>query len=270
MPLKASTAGEQLFLFIRDRVLEGVGQGQVRWSTAAPLWEAMGDDRYSRYFRGAVTVQILRRLLRHWGDARSSLPNEAQHVAKVRSFVRHEVFPGLDTMLETQLARLVVNAEAASQKDVSRSVRSAVLATRGQLRCYLCAEELNRKADADTPTAPTIEHLWPRSLGGDSVEENLLPACGGCQKTTQDTVSWEWLNAHNLVLPPRPSEAAVNSIGPRVRGARHFMHAVDVAERQGLTLKEAMLRLGPIKRPVTWINTDLPITFFDIQTAEEP
>lgn len=269
MSLRATTAGERLFLFIRDRVLDGTGHDQLRWSNVGTLWAAMGDDRYSRYFRGAVTVQVHRRLLRHWVDARPGLPNESQHVTKIRKFIRHEVFPGLDAALETQMARLVVAAGAATHKDVPRSVRADVLGGRKQLTCYLCGNLLDRRAPVDSPAAPSMEHLWPRSLGGDSHEDNLLPACGVCQNLTQDTVSWEWLNAHNFVLPPKPSEDAVHSIGPKARGARHFMHAVDLAERYGLSLKEAFLRIGPIKRPVTWVQTDLPVTFFDIQTAEE-
>jgi hypothetical protein len=162
-----------------------------------------------------------------------------------------------------------VAAEVASHKDVGRSVRSAVLGGRGQLSCYLCAELLDRRAPEGSPAFATMEHLWPRSLGGDSLEDNLLAACAVCQKVTQDTVSWEWLNAHNFVLPPSPSEDAVNSIGSKARWARHSLHAVDLAERHGLTLKQALLRLGPIKKPVTWVQTNLPVTFFDIQTAEE-
>jgi hypothetical protein len=104
-------------------------------------------------------------------------------------------------------------------------------------------------------------------MGGDSVEENLLPACKRCQNVTKDAMSWEWLNIHNIVLPASPSVDALDSVSQRVRYARHYFEALRSTETQHLSLKEAFLRLGAMKSPITHVRTGLPLTFFDLQTA---
>lgn len=42
--------------------------------------------------------------------------------------------------------------------------------------CYLgCCLNSGRKCDA-----PTLEHIWPKSLGGEDVEDNFVVACAAC------------------------------------------------------------------------------------------
>lgn len=266
--MKPVTPGEEMFLVIRDKILDAIGTGHLRWSAAGALWDdVMGGQAFSQYFKGAVAVHALRRLLRFWAAERESTPNQAMYVNKVKHFIKSEVFIGLDDALTSRLARLVVSAEAASRSSVSRSTREAVFGGRALLNCYLCANPLDARVSQENPLYATVEHIWPQSVGGDSVERNLLPACHSCQDATKDTMSWEWFNVHNLVLPPAPSAAALGAITKKAKAAKHFMRAAELADEENLTMKDALLRLGRVKDPLTYIDRRLPVTFFDLQTT---
>ena len=55
----------------------------------------------------------------------------------------------------------------------------------------MCGSSLDFVNDNDN--AFTCEHIWPRSYGGDSIEENLLPSCKSCNSNKKK-------NFVNLVL----------------------------------------------------------------------
>jgi hypothetical protein len=132
----------------------------------------------------------------------------------------------------------------------------------------LCHAELDPKAPENTPEFLSLEHVWPKSAGGDSIEENLLPACNKCQNVTKDTLSWEWFSVHNLVLPIEPSASAIASVSRKGFYARHFLEAMRTAGEENLSLKDAFVRLGPIRRAVYSKSTGEPTTFFDLVTIE--
>ena len=266
--MKPVTAGERLYLHVRDEILDLCGEGSMRWANAGALFDTLsGASDYLAYVKGAAAIHATRRLLRHWSDERASVAEESLHVRKVAIFVRTEVFPSVGEEVSRKIARAVIEAERASRQSVSRSCRTAVLRESKQHFCYLCGYRLDAAAAAGSSNHLSLEHLWPMALGGDSIEENLLPACDRCQIDTQDTVSWEWPNIHNLVLPPAPSADAMNSVDRGVRYARHYLLALRSCEGESLSLKQAFIRIGPMKNPISHSPTGLPVTFFDLRTA---
>lgn len=266
--MKLKTEGERLFTFIRNDVLESIGSNSVRWSTVGILFNQCGDTyEFSDFIRGAVSVLAMRRLLRYWTAEKVITADASLYVKKIKMFAKEEVFPGLSDDLVTRLARAVIAAEAVSSKKISPSVRKIVIGKSNLHRCYLCNAELDASVPEKQPKHLTLEHLWPASIGGNSIEENLLPACVSCQEDTKDTMSWEWLNVHNLVLPPEPSKEALVAITRKQRVAKHFHAAIAKRDAQGISLKEAFLQIGPIKKSLTHTNTGSPITFFDLHTV---
>lgn len=266
--MKSTTQGERLFMLIQDQVLGSIGNQHVCWSTISTWFEHAGETpEFSNYIRGAVSVHTVRRLLRYWEDEKKLTPDESAYVRKLKRFIKDEVFPSLDEDLTMKLARAVIAAENVSGKAISPTVRRGVLGAKKLHNCYLCSAELDSTIPEGQVKHLTLEHLWPTSIGGDSIEENLLPACVNCQNHTKDTMSWEWLNVHNLVLSASPSNSALTSITNKERVAKHFQYAIKIGREYDLTLKEAFLRIGPIKKPLTHTKTGSPITFFDLHTV---
>lgn len=266
--MKPTTAGERLFIYIRDTVLTEFGHGDLRWDNLNALFAGpTGTDEFVTYVRGAVAVHCMRRLLRYWEDAKPGVLNHALRMTTVRSFIKREVFYSVDDAMCTKLARMVIDAECSSHRDISITVESEVLKDRNVHSCYLCGSSVRRNAGKDDSDRLTLEHLWPTSLGGDSIEENLLPACLRCQRTTKDTASWEWFNIQNIVLPPSPSNKALISVCRRAGYARHYLEVVRYCDENTLTLKQGFLAIGQLQLPVTHVKTSAPVTFFDLRTV---
>ena len=240
----------------------------MRWANIGSLFDDVsGGPGFAEYMKGATAIHATRRALRYWEEEKQNLPDESQHIKKVAMFVRREIFPSISEPMSQKAARAVIAADRQSRRPVSSSCRSAMMQKNKKPACYLCGLPLDPMAPDGLANSLTLEHLWPTSMGGDSVEENLLPACSRCQNFTKDAVSWEWLNIHNIVLPVYPSSDALESVSQRTRYAKHYFEALQLVESGQLTLKESFLRLGPIKSPITHIRTDLPLIFFDLQTA---
>ena len=113
-----------------------------------------------------------------------------------------------------------------------------------QQKAQLFAQEQASKARLKQ--SYTLDHIWPRSLGGNSDKENLLPACHDCNSRTKDDLStWGSVNVHMLMLGIGPSEEHVKKIPGHFRFALQRRQAVRFAAMNRLSLKEAYLRLGP-------------------------
>lgn len=266
--MRPRTQGERLFLLIRDQLLEASGRGHIRWSNLCGLFEQVGGrPDFGDYLRGAAAIHVMRRLLRFWEAERQITGQESQYVRKIASYIRDEVFTSLGDEDISRLARAVIAAEKSCNQPISPSVRSRVVAGRQQLQCYLCTAALSPSAPEGQVGFLTLEHLWPQSVGGDSIEENLLPSCTRCQDTTKDTMSWEWFNLHNIVLPPNPSATAIASVTRKGHFARHFLEVMRVAHERHLSIKEAFVALGPMRQPVGMVATGGPTTFFDLETT---
>ena len=266
--MKRVTAGERLYFLVRDEVIHCIGERDARWNQAKSFFDGLDESNtFTAYIKGAVAVRATRQLLRYWRYKRESLGDETQYVKTLSKFVRGEMFPSIDQDLSRRLARSVDDALLASDRAIKPSHRRAVLGVGKLSRCYLCDIQLDKTAPTGSKSFPTLEHVWPASMGGDTIEDNLLPACRNCQLTTKDTLSWEWFNIHNLILPVVPSLEALDAIDKRTRYARHYLEALTLAESDSLTLKQAFVRLGPMTSPPTHARTDKPVTFFDLRTS---
>jgi hypothetical protein len=264
--MKRITAGERLYFLIRDEVIDSVGERNVRWPQARAFFDALDEDHtFTAYIKGAVAVRATRQLLRFWTYERDGVGDESQYFRVITNYVREEMFPSIARDLCIRLARGVEDAHQASNHAVRRSHRQAVLRASNNF-CFLCGVLLDPRAASGSRTYPTLEHVWPASMGGDTIEENLLPACRECQQVTQDTLSWEWCNIQNLVLPPQPSFDSLEAVSKRTRYARHYFEALTSTEFRRLTLKQALIQLGPMTSSITHTDTRKPVTFFEIKT----
>ncbi|MGN6089626.1 MAG: HNH endonuclease [Actinomycetes bacterium] len=72
-------------------------------------------------------------------------------------------------------------------------MRADALARRDGWRCWICGGELDRTVAATDPTAPTIDHVLPRALGGSSEPSNLRLAhrrCNGRRGSRLPELTW--------------------------------------------------------------------------------
>lgn len=57
-------------------------------------------------------------------------------------------------------------------------------------RCYICGSTVDYLDPNNEDTYRTIEHLLPRSMGGNKHEKNLYIACKRCNTVKSDSISW--------------------------------------------------------------------------------
>jgi hypothetical protein len=92
----------------------------------------------------------------------------------------------------------------------------ALLRARDGDKCWFCDGPLRFNAGANSKKAPSIEHLTPKALGGNSKLENLVLCHPGCNRHLADRPRErkELMRAKRLglPLPPRPVPATVRSI----------------------------------------------------------
>lgn len=257
--------GEKLFFMVKTEAVESDSSLTSSWSRVANSLESVsGSVDFSKYIIGAVSVHAVRRMMRYWIDEKPSV-QETNWIKKISSFLSEDVFPGLSQHLVAKIARALVAAEQAADKDIPPSVKKIVLANSKIVKCYLCDHSLDTAAKKGTREFLTLEHLWPSSMGGNSTEENLLPACERCQQAKSNAISWEWFNVHNFILPYNPSDEAMKAVTWQTRIAMHYYKVMRICENEKISLKEGFLNQGPIQHQIqNRRRTNLPRTFFDL------
>lgn len=260
-----STSGEKLFRIIKNEVLSTIRVGHHSWNAFDSLMEVtVGDTNFVKYIKGATSIYILKKLLSYCKFKKEESGSNTVTPKVISSYIGESVFPGMDVDLRYRIARLVIDANLNSKKNIPKSIRAQY--NNKTSTCYLCGRTLNKpKADDLTDGYFTLEHLWPTSLGGDSIDENLLPACNPCQVVKIDYISWEWFNVQNSVLEVIPPDDQIKRVTYKEKVSRHYFEAIILAEENNLSLKDAFLRLGPVPKELRYVSTMEPITFFDLK-----
>jgi hypothetical protein len=112
--------------------------------------------------------------------------------------------------------------------------------------CYICGVVLTGRSSARSH--PTIDHLWPLSLGGESVEGNLISACRDCNEKRKLSITWAWGPVQSTYY------RHISGISPPTDLRLSLGMARLMAEASGrwreqhklLTLKEAANNIAPL------------------------
>lgn len=141
---------------------------------------------------------------------------------------------------------MVYAAHRATRHEISLTTRTEVLneaqrhSTNGSIRCYCCDDLLWSPNCGWTARGIALDHLWPRSLGGVSTADNLLPVCDTCNGAKKDRISW---STYGIVQDYSASSSSGD--GELLMSlALHRRAAGKLAEEQNFTLKEAFIKLG--------------------------
>ena len=113
--------------------------------------------------------------------------------------------------------------------------------------CYLCGAYLALGDIYDDQTSIDIDHVWPRSYGGDSAFENLLVVCKKCNKRKSNIPSWAMYPIQSLV---ERFDRNLGKIPTEMRFSVQTRRARKIALEENVSLREAFLKLG---RPDTLV-----------------
>jgi len=254
---KPVTYGEELFLNLHDELGASI---QIAGPKGLDMEFLVDSAAFRTFTRLSATSEIFLRCVRSAVDLyRQTSSASAVRFAQV---ARQE----LDLPI-----RLLRNQKFAERlKHVGRIVvqrhRDKVLetnATRDEPNhCYLCGTSLKTQG----PSKRTIEHVWPLSLGGETIEQNLVLACNDCNSKRGQMMTW----AHGPVHSTYYTRSSTNPTNPpgdlrlSLAFARLLQAAAPTRNRKTLlTLKEAIQEVRPAI-PTLDVENDRPHVYFEL------
>jgi 5-methylcytosine-specific restriction endonuclease McrA len=220
------------------------------------------------FIQKAIALNLTRRLILAGEEAKLQIePSEPGFLQYLSPAIERWGLHNLN--IRGKLARLVATSVTASNHKTSDNLRDGLVrwARNNHQSCYMCGNTLNFNLDKNAFQLNdiTLDHLWPQAYGGDSIEENILPACRVCNTgKKQDYPSWVGCNIHTLMIGSQPSENALKSVGGHFKFALYNRAALHFANREKITLKNAYLRMGPWTDDPWFLDEDEIGDFFNI------
>lgn len=260
---RATTPGEHLLHFINEQVLKS--DGFLPSSESLGLGATIGRGRMLHEYAIAVnSLNLTARLIKK-AERVIELDDAALHHGEFVKFLQQTF--GLvkyEDGVVDELARQSIYAAKMSKRAVSKATKRKVRGDKIEVECYLCGNMCVHKSE-DPRTSIYYEHIWPASYGGDSIEQNLLPACFGCNDAKEDMLLWQTGAIFSFVLKPNPSIEERKSIGRREKIARRMQDILLHANTNNCTLKEAAIEMGPAKfDSLTAIDNDDAVDYFNL------
>jgi hypothetical protein len=153
-------------------------------------------------------------------------------------------------------------------KEPSSSLKKLVIGNAKS--CYSCGRlfgSIFLDAPAPDGLQATADHIWPRALGGDTIESNLLPACPSCNSFKGHIAAWQMAWIQPVVFADVDEVNGLKSLQVDVKMALHIRAAMAYAQRNGSSLKDALLAIGPRESPVR-IDVDQGYDFFNLRVHD--
>lgn len=199
--IHAVTGGERLFqrlTTLGGKALLSSRLGQHPFVKLAGRGQQFGD-----YLEGAVYAFTFKRLMKATHGIFENPGKSAEAGNRELTRLLSQWFDWLTRDEIAILMRDALRAHAASNKAIAKGIKHDMFGPIRLLRCCFCGVELlsNDKGEFRDPSGnrATLEHVWPSSLGGDSIEKNLAPACHECNREKDDLFIWEQGLVHNFV-----------------------------------------------------------------------
>ena len=253
MSSQYKTSGERLLQYIRTDVLKELHDDDLMNRVKKASAPTSRDSNFALALQDLAAMNLLQRLIletryifdKFQEDAAPYLENDPLISNEVQKWIK-EAFR-IETALVSKLSTLTIDAIIASKQKLNKSLQRDVFEVHG-LYCYTCGTGLQRRNGYGNEA--TVEHVWPRSLGGDTNFDNLLPACKSCNSNRNESSVWSsfWFQA--CYLKPHPSQKSIETkLGVKMKTALQFYRADDLSRRKKISLKGALLRLGPVTLP---------------------
>jgi 5-methylcytosine-specific restriction endonuclease McrA len=245
--IKPVTAGERLFKHLaaygaKDLAPNRLGQQKFVRLTGRGV-------PFGTYLEGSMVAFAFKRVMK---AAHGIFRDSSDRIACNRRLttVLSDWFSWLDKTSIAVLVRDVSRAHDASDQVITKSIEKDIWRACGIHKCCFCGRHLTMGPDLVVKepdgTKGTLEHVWPASLGGDSITENLIPACASCNKAKNDLFTWEQGSIHEFIYP---IDFHLSDFLPRFPIAQRILlqrrAVVILAQQEKITLKQALLRVGP-------------------------
>lgn len=246
--IKPSTAGERLFQRIGAYGVKDLASnrlGQQRFIRLTGRGESFG-----AYLEGSMIAFAFKRVMKAThGIFRDRNSDPVASNERLTSTLR-DWFGWLDKDTLAVLVRDAQRAESASNHPIPKGVEKEIWHTRPTHKCCFCGRLLTADSRSvvkdEEGRKATLEHVWPSSLGGDSIAENLVPACVDCNREKQDLFTWEQGSIHDFIYP---IDFHLSDFLPRLPVNQRILlqrrAVVTLAQRERITLKGALLLVGP-------------------------
>ncbi len=240
---RAVTTGETLFKFILREVYPASSVADIQ--SLGVLTVGGRSDFFSEYFLGLNAMNILARCVKKAERIRG-IENETAHHNGMVAYLQQSLGMAKhndDTV--DQLARLSLLAASDSKRKIKDSVKRNIRNGRSEVHCYLCGGMCHHNA-SDPMDGIEYEHIWASSFGGNSIVENLLPACATCNREKKDMLLWHTGHLFSFVLKPDPSSDELTAITRKAKIAAQMRRIFSKACDEEISLKEAAESLGPV------------------------
>lgn len=267
MKYDIKTAGEQLAYFIEDRVLTRAAWNKVSSSLLCTGRSEVLCDFFHAVSITSLTCRIVvagTSLLKESSSRPARLISDSGFETEFKDFIRDRL--SLQQQLSAELFRNAVRAVQSSGHDATAKERTGFKrwAEREHPNCYMCGVPLDF-GDEKSHCAFTLDHIWPQRFGGDSIEDNWLPACRSCNNSKKrDFATWAMPDIQSVVLGFDPTDNEYTSVTGSHRFALHQLVAKKLAIRRQLSLKRALLTLGPWEKTPRLVDEDDIGDFFNL------
>jgi 5-methylcytosine-specific restriction endonuclease McrA len=253
MRYEFSTDGERLAYHVAQDLLNNVPWDQLAWTLMVTGRGAGLTEFFREISVVSLTCRIVRAgtsLQRATDQRPSRATDDPTFLQDYRNFCRQHVL--VPEAAVDQLIRIAVRAVDASRGGISDTLRKELKrrAERTHPNCYMCGQALDFD-HLDVNRRFELEHVWPQSYGGNSIEENLLPACGSCNRKKMDYATWGMVGIQSLILGINPTDNELATVAGHHRFALHYFAARKLVTRNPQkTLKWAFDRIRPWTKDV--------------------
>lgn len=246
--IKPATSGERLLLRLSKHGMKDLGANRLGQQKFVRLTGR--GEQFGAYLEGAMIAFAFKRAMKAAHGIFSDKGADPVACNARLTAILRDWFAWLDRDNISLLVRDVIRAQTASYNKIPKSIEAEIWRARRIHACCFCGDRMIADSHSIVRDSKgikaTLEHIWPSSLGGDSITENLVPACSECNTIKSDLCTWEQGCIHDFIYP---IDFHLSDFLPRLPIEQRILvqrRAVMVlAQRDKLSLKEALLRVGP-------------------------
>lgn len=267
-PWIATTSGERLlFMLLRNH---------SDWHALADVLKianvqmARRYDGLTNFFVGASILHLQQRLIRQGQDVRERNPfDRSQQIVEMSERAQDVVGLGPASYSGNFSALIdeVLTSAEQLDKTIGNGLKKAVKRA-GPDHCYSCGLQFGIVPSGGTDVLmASADHIWPRALGGDSVESNLIPTCNICNSKKGHIAAWQMAWIQPVVFSDMDEVRSLEVFPRELKIGLHIRAAMAYAQANGTTLKDAFLTIGP-REELVRIDPGQGYDFFNLRVHD--